>query len=291
MKKLALLLVIALCITLWGCPAAENNAPPMAKDVHITAGKIEPGMTVKDIPVEVTLDHRPIACRVQLTGFTATGYYEMAEDEKIPDPFYVRLDVFYSLPKGYDVDNINVTMTCDGGAYDGTGSMGDDDQGCVEAWSYAFYGQLPEETQPSEETQPETTPETTPEIQPHTHEWTEDTSKYIAPGCKNKGSKTLVCRCGETKKDSVKELGHDWKEPSVVPATCTKTGTETKVCKRCGEGLINELPATGHSWSDWVKETGSVHKRTCSCGAEETEKHSFLPGSLTCLGCGEDIVN
>ena len=47
MKKLAILLVFALCLTLCGCPAAENapQAPGqlVTKEVHITAGKIEPG--------------------------------------------------------------------------------------------------------------------------------------------------------------------------------------------------------------------------------------------------------
>ena len=48
-------------------------------------------MTVKDVLVEVTIDHQPVTCRVQLTGFTEDGYWEMTEDEPVPDPFLVRL--------------------------------------------------------------------------------------------------------------------------------------------------------------------------------------------------------
>lgn len=146
MKKTAFLLVIALCLTLCGCPVEETPASPQpqsptVKEVHITAGKIEPGMTAQDVFVEVTIDHQPVPCRVELTGFTSEGYYTMAANEPVPEDFLVRLDVFYSLPKGCTVDDINVTMDCDGGEYDGTGSISVDDNGCEEAWSYAFYGE------------------------------------------------------------------------------------------------------------------------------------------------------
>ena len=145
MKKLSILLVVILCLTLCGCPAAQES-PAAARDVHITAGKIEPGMTVKDVLVEVVLDGQPVPCRVELTALTSDGYYVMAEDEPVAEENLIRLDVYYSLPAGCDVDNINVTMDCDGGEYDGTGSVGNDDKGNVEAWSHAIYGDIPEET-------------------------------------------------------------------------------------------------------------------------------------------------
>lgn len=294
MKKIAILLVIALCLTLCGCPATETDAPPVAKDVHITAGRIEPGMTAKDVLVEVTLDREPIACRVTLTGFTATGYYDMEEDEAVPEDFYVRLNVYYSLPKGYDVGNINVTMDCDGGAYDGTGSTGEDDNGCIEAWSYAFYGELPEEPTEPQPTQTQPTEPQPTETQPtepsHTHSWTEKPSFFVS--CTSDSEKTFVCDCGETKTETVPAPGHDLKEGAITPPTCTEKGRQTNTCKRCGAGFINEFPATGHSWSAWTKKSGTEHEHTCSvCGEEESEKHSFNPGSVTCTGCGEDIVN
>jgi len=143
MKKLMLLLVLVLCVTLCGCPAQTENTAKTNLQVHITAGKIEPGMTADDVLVEVTIDHQPVACRVELTALTEDGYYTMAQDEPVSAENLIRLDVYYSLPKGRTVDDIDVTMTCDGGEYDGTGSVGDDDTGCVEAWSHAIYGEEP----------------------------------------------------------------------------------------------------------------------------------------------------
>lgn len=83
---------------------------------------------------------------MELTALTADGYYVMAEDEPVAEENLIRLDVYYSLPKGCDVDHIEVTMDCDGGEYDGTGSVGNDKDGNVEAWSHAIYGEIPEET-------------------------------------------------------------------------------------------------------------------------------------------------
>ncbi len=408
MKKIAVFLIIALCFALCACNEADENLPPVAKDVHITAGKIAPGMTAKDILVEVTIDRQPVACRVALTAFTPTGFYEMEEDQPIPEDFCVRLDVFYSLPKGYDVDNINVTMDCDGGEYDGTGSISSDKNGCVEAWSHAMYGEIKEEStvhpvnikvtefspgmtvnrikvevtvdekpvearitaslltdqgiadlestdiipdksairlnvfyyldhgitvddievtmdfpdaeydgtgsisthedgreeawshalydksekpteDPVEEPEP-TDPE--PIEPPHTHSWVEQSPNYTYISCTAGGTKTYICECGQTKTENIPAPGHSLKDGIITNPTCTEPGSQTQTCTRCGAVFINQLPATGHSWSAWVKETGVKHKHTCTvCGAEEAENHTIPSGSVTCTGCGEDIIN
>lgn len=285
MKKLAFLLVIVLCLSLCACkPAPEAPAEPAVPEepallnVQITAGKIETGMTAEDVLVEVTIDGEPVACRVELTCFTETGYYVMAEDEKVPENFFGRLDVYYSLPKGKTVDDIEVTMTCDGGEYDGTGSVGDDAQGNEEAWSHAIYGE-----EQTTDPQPEQT---------HTHEWVEDPGKYKIVLCTNDGSRTYNCQCGETKTETIPATGHDWKEGITTKPTCTEPGSSSKTCRKCGAGLLDSKPATGHSWSAWEYSTGRVHKRSCSsCGAEEEEQHNVPSGTLKCTGCGYDIVN
>ena len=286
MKKLAFLLALALCLTLCGCPALEDTSQPpaqlIAKEVHITAGKIEPGMTAKDVFVEVTIDNQPVPCRVQLTGFAWDGYWEMAADEPVPDePFAIRVDIFYSLPKGYGVEDADITMDSDGGNYDGTGSISNDEDGNIEAWSRAFYGKepLPPETEP----QP---------IQPeHTHTWVEQPGPSIID-CTVDRFKNFKCSCGETKSEKIPAPGHDLKDWNITPATCTKEGQKTTSCKRCNAGFTVELPAVGHRWSAWVNETGLVHKRTCSeCGAEEEAKHNIPSGSVTCTDCGADIIN
>ena len=294
MKKIvAILLVMVLALTLCACPALEQEVPSATPQVHITVGKVEPGMTAKDVFVEVTIDSQPVACRVQLTGFVWDGYWEMAADEPVPEPFAVRVDIFYSLPTGCDVEDVDITMDSDGGNYDGTGSISNDAQGNVEAWSRAFYGKepLPPETEPTEvPTQPTETP-TQPTQPDHTHTWVEQPGPSIID-CSLDRTKTYKCSCGETKTETIPAPGHDLKDWTVTPATCTKDGQKTTSCKRCNAGFTVDIPATGHIWSAWIKETGLVHKRTCSeCGAEETANHNIPAGSVTCTDCGADIIN
>ena len=298
MKKIfAILTVITLALSLCACPALEQEVTSGKPQVHITVGKIEPGMTVKDVFVEVTINNQPVACRVQLTGFAWDGYWEMAADEPVPEPFAVRVDIFYSLPKGCDVEDVDITMDSDGGNYDGTGSISNDDDGNIEAWSRAFYGKepLPPETEPTEATtQPTeapTQPTETPTQPAHTHTWVEQPGPSIID-CTLDREKNFKCSCGETKTEVIPAPGHDLKDWNVTPATCTKEGQKTTSCKRCSAGFTVDIPATGHIWSAWIKETGLVHKRTCSeCGAEETENHNIPAGSVTCTDCGADIIN
>lgn len=287
MKKIvAILMVITLALSLCACPALEQGATSGKPQVHITVGKVEPGMTVKDILVEVTIDHQPVPCRIKLTGFVWDGYWDMAEDEPVQDSFAVRVDIFYSLPKGCDVEDVDITMECDGGNYDGTGSISNDAEGNIEAWSRAFYGKepLPPETEATEQTQP-------PETQPHTHNWVEVPGSGIV-SCTADGIKMFTCSCGETKSEKVRALGHDWNPWNTTPGSCLRPGSRTTTCKRCGETLTEEIPAPGHTWSNWIKETGLIHIRTCSvCNAREEEQHTIPAGSVTCTGCGADIIN
>jgi len=298
MKKIfAILTVITLALSLCACPALEQEATSGKPQVHITVGKIEPGMTVKDVFVEVTINNQPVPCRVQLTGFVWDGYWEMAADEPVPEPFAVRVDIFYSLPKGCDVEDVDITMDSDGGNYDGTGSISNDEDGNIEAWSRAFYGKepLPPETEPTEATTQPTEAPTQPTEAPtqpvHTHTWVEQPGPGIID-CTLDREKNFKCSCGETKSEIIPAPGHDLKDWTVTPATCTEEGQKTTSCKRCSAGFTVELPAIGHIWSAWVNETGLVHKRTCSeCGAEEEASHNIPSGSVTCTDCGADIIN
>jgi len=291
------------CVVAWSHAIYGTDPATLPTlDVKITAGKIEPGMTVKDIDVEVIVDGKPADHTLELTCFTSNGYYTMDETEPVEEGFSVRLDVYYSLPEGVDVDHINVVMECDGGEYDGTGSYGNDDNGRVIAWSHAIYESDTAPTDPTEsspiatppttplDTVPTTPPETAPVV--HTHTWTEDPSRAGPVGCTFDGYKTFVCQCGETKKETIPATGHEIVISSTTQPTCTSSGRQVSHCKHCGAGYINDLPATGHSWSDWAYENGRIHKRTCSiCQAEEEANHQIPAGSLTCSGCGEDIVN
>ncbi len=96
--------------------------------------------------------------------------------------------------------------------------------------------------------------------------------------CKNCGA---VMTAGET----IKALGHDWKEDTTnsgnKAATCATTGLQYYKCSRCDETKSEEIAKTAHSWSDWTitKEASETEEgektRTCSvCKATETEKIS-----------------
>jgi len=58
-----------------------------------------------------------------------------------------------------------------------------------------------------------------------------------ATTCTEDGSADYRCdRCGGTKHDVLKALGHDWGEWTVIlPATDTTDGLERRACGRCGE--------------------------------------------------------
>ncbi len=273
----------------------EEPEEPIAPKVYIKAGKIETGMTAGDVFVEVTIDGQPVACKVELTCFTQDGYYVMDSAEATPDNFFGRLDVYYSLPKDVELDNVDVVMECDGGEYDGTGSIGNDAQGCVVAWSHAIYGTEPTfEPTPAPTAPPAPAPTPTPVPAPtpeHIHSWTEDPSRGGPVGCDFDGYKTFVCSCGETMRETIPATGHDMRETITEPG-CTSVGYKTAVCKLCGESLISELPPAGHKWSGWMYENGRLHKRSCgSCGAEEEANHNVPSGTVRCSGCGQDIVN
>ncbi len=75
---------------------------------------------------------------------------------------------------------------------------------------------------------------------------------------------------------------------TTVPATCTEAGSVTSVCSLCGKTVVEELPALGHSFGQWVltveptAATEGVQERTCTvCGATEQQPVEKLGYTLT----------
>jgi hypothetical protein len=96
-----------------------------------------------------------------------------------------------------------------------------------------------------------------------------------APTCTEKGYTTHTCHCGDTYVDSyVDALGHDAVQHSAKDATCTEIGWSAyDTCSRCDYTTYEEIPAKGHTTSDWVIDTepapgveGSRHKECTECG-------------------------
>lgn len=67
---------------------------------------------------------------------------------------------------------------------------------------------------------------------------------------------------------------HSYTATVTKEPTCTETGTETKVCKNCGDTIESVIPALGHKAGDWVMEK----EPTC---AEEGRNVRY------CTVCGE----
>lgn len=80
-------------------------------------------------------------------------------------------------------------------------------------------------------------------------------------------------------------LGHDYEERVIAP-TCTEAGYTLHTCKNCKHSYQNnEVPSTGHTFSEWVitqeptSTENGIKQRTCTvCGAVETETIYYESG-------------
>lgn len=133
--------------------------------------------------------------------------------------------------------------------------------------------------------------------------------------CITSGEMTYTCtRCGDSYKETIAPLGHDWGEMQPgTAATCTEKGySDHRVCSRCGIDDGNTIPAKGHTWGDWKVTTEATcttageQKHTCSaCGVEEKEEIAVDPTAhkpdttdyiadedghwFACSLCGEEL--
>ena len=77
------------------------------------------------------------------------------------------------------------------------------------------------------------------------------------------------CRyCGAEDPDHVPHE-HDYHETHRVDPTCTEDGYIEYTCD-CGDSYTDPLPATGHSWGEWMPAGDGEEVRYCGvCGAED----------------------
>jgi penicillin-binding protein 1A len=70
----------------------------------------------------------------------------------------------------------------------------------------------------------------------HTHEWVEDKENSKAADCEKDGYTAYKCTgCNETKKETIKALGHSYGEWTVTKeATADSEGEKQRTCSRCG---------------------------------------------------------
>ncbi|MBQ6661904.1 MAG: InlB B-repeat-containing protein [Lachnospiraceae bacterium] len=84
-------------------------------------------------------------------------------------------------------------------------------------------------------------------LKEHTYSW--KTTKE--PTCTEGGKSEKICSgCGRSVDGKeIGALGHDPKLQSRVDSTCSKTGTETYKCSRCGDITTKALPLKPHTYS------------------------------------------
>ncbi len=100
-----------------------------------------------------------------------------------------------------------------------------------------------------------------------------------AATCNEEGVRTYTATYDghtDTKTEEIAALGHDIIHHDGKEATCTEIGWDDyETCSRCDFSTYEEIPATGHSASDWIvtneptcTEKGSMHKICTVCGTE-----------------------
>ena len=105
------------------------------------------------------------------------------------------------------------------------------------------------------------------------HDFTGEWKVTKKATCTEPGTKERKCsRCDEAETDTIPATGHTEVEDAAVAATCTTAGkTAGSHCSVCNAVIKaqEEIPAAGHSWSEWISD-GKKEKSTCSvCGQKK----------------------
>ena len=132
-----------------------------------------------------------------------------------------------------------------------------------------------------------------------------------------KGTERRDCHCGHFETRDVVALGHDIVHHNAQAVTCTAIGWDTyDTCSRCDYTTYVEIPAIGHTASDWIIDAeatyeadGSKHKECTVCPTVlETSTIPMLTHSYvavvtpptcpergytthTCSDCGKSYVD
>ena len=97
------------------------------------------------------------------------------------------------------------------------------------------------------------------------------------PTCEENGSSTEECviHDGETIEAEIPATGHSFSEwKTVKAAACEEPGTQERTCSACSKKEAREIPAAGHSFSAWKTS------KTATCTESGTQER-------TCAGCGK----
>lgn len=117
------------------------------------------------------------------------------------------------------------------------------------------------------------------------HEYDEAKKVVVAATCTAGGYTMETCKlCGnQFTTETTEAAGHDWETTRRTEATCTADGQVLSTCKACSATKIDVLEATGHQYTDMVKEAtcteGAMAYQLCTvCGA--TTEYVPVEGSV-----------
>ena len=117
------------------------------------------------------------------------------------------------------------------------------------------------------------------------HEYDEAKKVVVAATCTAGGYTMETCKlCGnQFTTETTEAAGHDWETTRRTEATCTADGQVLSTCKACSATKIEVLEATGHQYTDMVKEAtcteGAMAYQLCTvCGA--TTEYVPVEGSV-----------
>jgi molybdopterin converting factor small subunit len=98
-----------------------------------------------------------------------------------------------------------------------------------------------------------------------------------------KGTERRDCHCGHFETRDVAALGHDIVHHNAQAVTCMVIGWDAyDTCSRCDYTTYVEIPATGHTYGNWVETktptclTKGTERRDCHCGHFETRDVAAL---------------
>ena len=85
------------------------------------------------------------------------------------------------------------------------------------------------------------------------HSWGEWTTK-AEPTCSKAGSRSRTCgRCGYTQTETIRKAGHKWGSwKTTKEATCTRAGEQTRKCGVCGKKETRDIDRKAHTWGEWT---------------------------------------
>ena len=129
------------------------------------------------------------------------------------------------------------------------------------------------------------------------HNWQRVDNESFSPTCTQAGMTTWVCdECLLKRTESVKALGHDMRDESVVRSpTCQIEGRMTMRCARCGLSDLRDIPRIDHQYGAWritVPATDhSVGTRQSACvECQETQSENFFPEGTLMRGARSEAT-